>query len=202
MDKIETQKKIVKAATQCFLRFGYEKTTLSDIGNLVGLKKNSLYYYYENKEAIFKAVINNELIDVEKKLKNKFYKALGMKKKILEYLKARIKDHEEKSTLYTLLVDSVFLNKLYPSFFEIIYEMDVKNINEILIDGMTNKEIKSIDTIQFSKSMVNVVYALIKQNMKEKQESYTECSIKDINMEEIYFVISTMLDGISIININ
>jgi AcrR family transcriptional regulator len=47
---------ILRAGSECFARFGYDKTTLDDIGRRAGLNKASLYYYFKNKEEILQAV--------------------------------------------------------------------------------------------------------------------------------------------------
>jgi TetR/AcrR family transcriptional regulator, transcriptional repressor of aconitase len=47
---------ILEAAKNCFLRFGYGKTSLDDIANEAGLSRPLLYRKYANKEAIFSAV--------------------------------------------------------------------------------------------------------------------------------------------------
>lgn len=49
--------KILQAAIECFTNFGYEKTTMSDIGKRVGLNKASLYYHYKDKLALYNAVV-------------------------------------------------------------------------------------------------------------------------------------------------
>ena len=46
MTEPDKREQILKAAAECLSQYGYEKTTLSDIGKLVGLNKASLYYYY------------------------------------------------------------------------------------------------------------------------------------------------------------
>lgn len=48
---------ILQAAIECFTNFGYEKTTMSDIGKRVGLNKASLYYHYKDKLALYNAVV-------------------------------------------------------------------------------------------------------------------------------------------------
>ncbi|MFX0062900.1 MAG: TetR/AcrR family transcriptional regulator [Candidatus Hermodarchaeota archaeon] len=34
------------AASDCFAKYGYRKTTLEDISKIVGVRKASLYYYW------------------------------------------------------------------------------------------------------------------------------------------------------------
>ncbi len=56
----EKELAIIRAAERVFNKFGYQKTTLKDIGAEIGLNKASLYHYFKNKEDIFIAVISYE----------------------------------------------------------------------------------------------------------------------------------------------
>jgi AcrR family transcriptional regulator len=53
----EKREEILAAARTEFGKFGYQKTTLDDVANAMGLKKASLYHYFKNKEDLFFAVI-------------------------------------------------------------------------------------------------------------------------------------------------
>ncbi len=53
----------LKAAISCFSAYGYHKTTMSDIGNRVGINKASLYYHYKDKVALYEAVIQHMRAD-------------------------------------------------------------------------------------------------------------------------------------------
>lgn len=44
---------IITAALECFLQYGYEKTTLEDIATRAGLSRTLLYLQFRNKEEIF-----------------------------------------------------------------------------------------------------------------------------------------------------
>lgn len=45
------------AALECFAKYGYDGTSLSKIAEVVGLKKQSLYSHFKDKDAIFMAVL-------------------------------------------------------------------------------------------------------------------------------------------------
>jgi AcrR family transcriptional regulator len=51
---------ILKAAQLRLGLFGYEKTTMQEIADDIAMSKASLYYYFPDKESLFKAVIENE----------------------------------------------------------------------------------------------------------------------------------------------
>ena len=52
---------IVKTALDLFLKNGYEKTNLSDIVAISGGSLASIYTFFENKEGLFKAIIEQEI---------------------------------------------------------------------------------------------------------------------------------------------
>jgi len=63
---------ILKAAQKRLGLYGYEKTTMQEIAADIGMSKASLYYYYPDKDYLFKAVIENEqkefFIQIEKRI--------------------------------------------------------------------------------------------------------------------------------------
>ena len=52
---------IVKTALELFLKNGYEKTSLSDIVAISVGSLASIYTFFENKEGLFKAIIEHEI---------------------------------------------------------------------------------------------------------------------------------------------
>ncbi|MFN6202356.1 MAG: TetR/AcrR family transcriptional regulator [Acidobacteriota bacterium] len=50
---IERRAEIIAAALECFLQYGYEKTTLEDVATRAGLSRTLLYLQFRNKEEIF-----------------------------------------------------------------------------------------------------------------------------------------------------
>jgi AcrR family transcriptional regulator len=51
---------IVEAARGVFGKYGYKKTTLDEIGHAARKGKTALYYYFKNKEDVFRAVVEKE----------------------------------------------------------------------------------------------------------------------------------------------
>jgi TetR/AcrR family transcriptional regulator len=55
---LENKKELIlDIASGLFSKYGFAKTTLDDVADAVGMKKGSLYYYFDSKEAIFSEVI-------------------------------------------------------------------------------------------------------------------------------------------------
>jgi hypothetical protein len=193
---METQDKrmdIVKAASSCFARFGYEKTTLDDIGKLVGLNKASLYYYFKNKESIYTEVIYSETNTFLSSVFAEVDKVKGCKEKILTYLTERLKYIKDALNLNQLSIDSV--QKIAPLFNEMysrIIGKEIAHLSGVLDCCVKNEEIIPCETDRIAKSIIIVAEA-IRSRIDchvSSDEIYTE------TLKEIKFTVSLMLDGL------
>lgn len=61
----ETRDQIVVAATEHFSRYGYEKTTVSDLAKAIGFSKAYIYKFFESKQAIGEMICANCLREIE-----------------------------------------------------------------------------------------------------------------------------------------
>lgn len=83
------REKLLTAAEEVFLRHGFEKTTLDDLGREAGMNKTSLYYYFRNKDEIFAAVIHRQSEAFLASLETKTDKKKGSKGALKTYLEQR-----------------------------------------------------------------------------------------------------------------
>jgi AcrR family transcriptional regulator len=56
---------IARAATEHFSRYGYEKTTVSDLARAIGFSKAYIYRFFESKQAIGELICANCLREIE-----------------------------------------------------------------------------------------------------------------------------------------
>ena len=61
----EVRDQIVAAATEHFSRYGYEKTTVSDLAKAIGFSKAYIYKFFESKQAIGEMICANCLREIE-----------------------------------------------------------------------------------------------------------------------------------------
>lgn len=54
--------KILQAATACFCRRGYHRTTIQDVCEEAGLSKGGLYTYFQSKEELLAAVVEHSFM--------------------------------------------------------------------------------------------------------------------------------------------
>lgn len=55
--RARNERVIIKAAIEVFSRKGFDGTRISEIASLSGLPKANVYYYFESKEAVYRAVV-------------------------------------------------------------------------------------------------------------------------------------------------
>lgn len=102
----ETVRKILEAAGKLFLSNGYEKTSMQDIINALGMSKGAIYHHFKSKEDLFVRVIN-EFYDID----DWFTTIVADKTKNgLEKLKALIR--HELSDEVKLSVDQLYFAKM------------------------------------------------------------------------------------------
>lgn len=65
----EVRSQIVTAATEHFSRYGYEKTTVSDLAKAIGFSKAYIYKFFESKQAIGEMICANCLGDIESEVR-------------------------------------------------------------------------------------------------------------------------------------
>ncbi len=68
--KKEVRAHIVGVARKIFTRYGFRKTTMDEIASATRKGKSSIYYYFESKEEIFRAVVEREAEELKEQLES------------------------------------------------------------------------------------------------------------------------------------
>ncbi len=101
--KYEKKKELIlRDAKQVFLNYGYEKTTLDDIARKTGLKKNTLYYYFENKEELFEEVMREDMESIVLSISAAVAKGESAEAKVRLYMNALSKAVLTRAQMYTV----------------------------------------------------------------------------------------------------
>lgn len=59
----EREQRILDAASDLIVHFGYDKTTVSDIATEAGISKGAIYLHYKSKDELFEALLIREMQD-------------------------------------------------------------------------------------------------------------------------------------------
>ncbi len=189
---------ILAAAGNCFAKFGFEKTTLDDIGALVGVNKVSLYHYFKNKEAIFVELITREADEYGQSIHRKVDAIKCCKDKILAWIKEGFRYSTTNSILNQFSIES--LDKLTPQLEELkVYGMKkgIEYIETILIDGQQKNEVIACDARRVAESIQNVVYAIKDQAYHQARSNPDRKMDFGKLVDDVVFAVSLILDGIT-----
>jgi len=152
---------ILEVARKIFARHGLAKTTLDDIAMAVGMKKASLYYYFENKEEIFGEVITQESHEFLKVLKNSVSKEKDYVKKILKYAEVRLDYFRHMMNLHDLSIHVILemkpvFEKLYTNF----RNKEIELISEIIDEAVKQGRFKPCKASKVASAILTISDAL------------------------------------------
>ncbi|HRZ96444.1 MAG TPA: TetR/AcrR family transcriptional regulator [Paludibacter sp.] len=141
-----TKKMLVEVARVLFAKYGKKEVTMNDIAEASKKGRRTLYTYFNNKEEIYKAVIDKELERVLEKLQLKASENNEPDIKLTNHIITHLDAIKELVTRN---------GSLRADFFHDIYEVertrrkiDIKEIaiiREILTDGLEKKVFKRMD---------------------------------------------------------
>jgi predicted O-linked N-acetylglucosamine transferase (SPINDLY family) len=152
--------KILKRALPEFLKYGYNGTSMDKIAQKVGVSKQTLYTYFQDKEGLFKALVKQV---ANHKFQLVWSKPLqGEPKKVLTELAARIfqeVSNAEHLAFMHLLITEV---KNYPEFGKLFLANVAKPAIEVLSNYLQQKQHLSEEKSQaiaciFVGSLINFI---------------------------------------------
>ncbi|MFV0470077.1 MAG: TetR/AcrR family transcriptional regulator [Dysgonomonas sp.] len=86
----KTRNMLIDVARQLFAQLGVENTTMNDIATASKKGRRTLYTYFNNKNEVYKAVVESELEKMYIELQAVAQKDLPADEKLLDYIKTRL----------------------------------------------------------------------------------------------------------------
>lgn len=133
----EARSKIIEIARDIFTHFGFKKTTMEEIAAASRKGKSSIYYYFNSKEDVFKAVVEKEADELKAELAEKVLVIEDPMERLKEYISFRMKKLKQLSNFYAAL-KSEYLS--YLDFIEKIRKTydneEIAIVKRILEDGI------------------------------------------------------------------
>ncbi|MCX7861536.1 MAG: TetR/AcrR family transcriptional regulator [Bacteroidales bacterium] len=149
-EKDYVREQIVNAAAVVFGRYGYKKTTMDEIGMAAGKGKTAIYYYFKNKEDVFKAVVEKEAAQLEQSLLEAIANKETPEEKLKAYVYARMRAMLSLSNFYDAMKNEL-LDHL-PFINNIRKEVDNKElelVKSIIQEGL-EKDIFQVKDLNFT----------------------------------------------------
>ena len=157
MKKLTTYDKILKVAKKEFLANGFEKTSIRDIGKIIGISSTALYRHFENKEAIFATLLKPMLEDIEKMFESREEFYLG------DFdLENHLKMWEQEPNDLDMLIENIYKyfdewklilcrseGTSYNDFFQMmVNRVQINTLNYIAILKEKGLAVKDVDPIE------------------------------------------------------
>lgn len=176
--------RLLDAARLIFARFGYNKTSVDEIARAAGKGKSTFYYYFESKEEIFKAAIEQEADIFRAKLKESITSGTGPLEKIRNYLLTRLLSFKDLVNFYNAIKNEgmnqiSFINEIRMS-----YELEQLNIiKSVLKESVENKLVEINDLDLVSEAMAEILkgleyYMMFNTSETEKLENKVDGVLK------------------------
>lgn len=198
MDDNSKKEEIIKSAANCFLRFGFSKTTMTNIGQGAGLNKASLYYYYKDKTAIFKEVVLAEYTRHNILLNEKLKDSSFYYEKILTVLTETINLNNLTCNTFQLLPEEMKnLKGDAKELFETIKNMNINLLTVLIEEGKKSGEFFSCNSLEVAQNILMIMDALLNLSCPlfmapdEREKSYEKVK------KDLVFTVGLMLKGIS-----
>jgi AcrR family transcriptional regulator len=148
VDPAERRDEIVQAAMRCFARTGYHGTSMDDIVAESGLSKGTLYWHFENKQALFLAMLEAAF--------EGYYEAFGAvitgggaaSERVRQLTKLTLKVFMDEKKLAELVVDfwaESRRDEAINQFFRDIYQPYIDTLARIVEQGIERGEFRQVD---------------------------------------------------------
>jgi AcrR family transcriptional regulator len=194
----DRRNEILEAATSCFSRFGYDKTTLDDIGNAVGINKVSLYHYFKNKESLFAEALMRESAAFAERMMRKVEGVEGAKAKILALIEEGFERGRGADLAGRLSVET--LRSLSPLLLELragALRGGEDYLAAIVAGGQERGEFLPCDARRVARSIQGVIYSLRDAAYMRSKTGLKDEAEAAALLGETVFTVSLILDGIA-----
>ncbi len=144
------RERILEAAAELIVRWGYKKTTVDDIAKQAGVAKGTIYLHWKTREELFKAVLIHEELE------------------LMEDLKQRIASDPEGATLHGMLKHATLATMKRP-IWKAVMTRDTEMLGTLLQDETAIQR-----SIENFKIYFNVLHeqGLIRSDLDMKQLMY------------------------------
>jgi AcrR family transcriptional regulator len=133
----EVRLKIIEIARNIFTHFGFKKTTMEEIALATRKGKSSIYYYFNSKEDIFKAVVEKEAEELKTELYKKIADIEDPIERLKIYITVRMRKLHKLTNFYSALKSDYLSNFEFIEQIRKSYDLDeVRIVTEIIQEGI------------------------------------------------------------------
>jgi len=198
-DKSIKLKLIIEVAQRRFGLYGVEKTSMREIADDINLSKASLYYYFPDKESLYKAVVEKEQNEFLARISEKIINIQEPELLLREYVSTRLSYFRTLLNISRLRLEAY--SDLKPVFKETIslFKEKEKEIIVRIFEKGISKGIFSIkDTDQTASLFLDLLKGLRISVVTDKKMLFIEQEEYDRLLEKTIAFTEIFINGVKI----
>jgi len=198
MNKSEYKRsEILDAAMLCLARYGAYKTTLDDIAGLIGLNKATLYYYYQNREAIFIDALEREAERFTDTVRHNFRKNASARDKIYVFMKTYLSYLKDRTEILELNAQAMVDNKIFiRKIHGCIQDKNSELLKEIIREGIDRGEFRNMNAGRVSDAIRYIFDLRLLEFFTESVETGHQPLAINRLEKDIKYILEIFLHGI------
>jgi TetR/AcrR family transcriptional regulator len=195
---LENKKELIlDTAAGLFSKYGFAKTTLDDVADAVGMKKGSLYYYFDSKEAIFSEVIMRMATQIFDQMKADTANETSPRAMILKSIESGIRHSHDATKV--IGVTSQIKMELMPHAHRMMSDFHAELsafMSGIIDQGIAMGEFKPCDSKRLAMAIHSVVEGAHCSALHQSSVSLVSDVPLESIVEETRYIIELILDGL------
>ena len=196
-DRNEKVQMIIEASQRRFGLYGIEKTSMREIADDLKLSKASLYYYFPDKESLYKAVVEKEQAEFIAKISERMVSIRKPEQLLLEYANARLSYFRSLLNLSRLRLEAYSgLNPGFLAAIRIFKEKEKEIIKKIFEKGITSGIFNIKDTDQLATMYLDLLRGLRITLINEKETLFIEQAEYDLLLEKTIAFTNFFIKGL------
>ena len=175
IEKNDKFNSIIEAAQKRFGLYGVEKTSMREIADDISMSKAALYYYFPDKESLYKSVIKKELDEFLKKIGERLERPDDPGLLLIEYAITRISSFRKLVNISRLRLESY--SNLKPVLRDTINNFRDKEkeiIKSLLEKGISKGIFEPIDTEKNAFLFLDLLKCLRVASINSKNSLFIE----------------------------
>jgi AcrR family transcriptional regulator len=196
-DKSEKVQMIIEASQKRFGLYGVEKTSMREIASDLKLSKASLYYYFPDKESLYKAVVEKEQNEFLAKISERILSIQEPEQLLLEYSGIRLSYFRMLLNLSRLRLEAY--TGLKPGFRDTIQmfkEKEQEIIKKIFEKGISAGIFYIDDTDQTASLFLDLLKGLRITLVNEKKTLFIEKEEYELLLEKTLAFTNVFIKGL------
>lgn len=187
-DETKKRQQILDTAAQLFASRGYNGVSIREISAACGLSKAGLYYHFEDKQALFIAILQEHLEELSMLLDETEALPGGMRRRLSALMRAiLVRIPAERRAIIRLATQDI--DKVQPEVrdqFRQQYEARfIQRIAALIQTGMENGEFRSIHPALGAWAFLGIMYPFFNQRFEGEQQDGVEQALS--LLESLFF---------------